>query len=338
MIGARVIKTCLAVAISILLARVFKLETPQFAGIVAVLAVQPSIYRSFRYGVRQTVSAVMGAVFGALALYAFGNSFLVMGLVAFFLMTVHVRINWTSSLLVAVVIAINTMGTANLPFWEAALNQISLVLIGTGTGTLVNLFQKPVHRERAEVLAAKSEGMLRSLLYYLSLEMRDNRTVPYSVMKEQIDHVRTYIEKGKEISVLIDEDKRFGVSSYRDTRAVFQSVETLLERIRDMSKELQKMDLSQAEPLFLKKALSLAIVMQERLIRGRSVHLALLKAVLERRRTEMWGGENTGELACKLACYNFYGYLREYLRELNGLQAKNPENREYQASGSASDF
>ncbi len=50
MVGARVVKTSLAVLLSILIARSLDLNTPQFAGIIAVLAVQPSIYRSIRYG------------------------------------------------------------------------------------------------------------------------------------------------------------------------------------------------------------------------------------------------------------------------------------------------
>ncbi|MGO0063354.1 aromatic acid exporter family protein [Brevibacillus fluminis] len=42
LIGARVIKTSLAVLLSILIARSVELHTPHFAGMIAVLSVQPS--------------------------------------------------------------------------------------------------------------------------------------------------------------------------------------------------------------------------------------------------------------------------------------------------------
>lgn len=331
MIGARVIKTSLAVAISILLARSFALDTPQFAGIVAVLAVQPSIFRTLRHGIQQTVSAIMGAVLGAFALYAVGSSFLVMGIAALLLMALHVKIRWTNSLLVAVVIAVNTMGTTHLSFAESALNQIALVSIGMGVGTLINLLHKPVHEERAEVLLKQSEGMLRALLHYIYLDLREHRVTPYtSVMKEQIEHVRKYIEKGKEISGLIKEDSKFRLLPPKKTFSIFHSFEAMAERIRDMSKELQKVDAHHDELAFAKKAIRLVISIQENAMSGKPTHLLPVKKAIEKRRKEMWYRQELSEdLLSKLAFYNFYGYLKEYLREIELFYEKRGDDSAY---------
>lgn len=323
MIGARVIKTSLAVILSILTARILELSTPHFAGIIAVLAVQPSIYRSLRYGMQHTISAMMGAVCGAYALYLAGNSFLIMGVVTFLLMTLHVKIKWTNSLLVSVVIAINTMGTTSLFFGESALNQFALVVIGTGFGMLVNLFHKPVHHSRAKTLISQSEGMLRALLFYVYIELLDNRVTPYPAMREQIDQVRAYIEKGKEVSGLMNEDKRFRQFPSKNTLRIFQSFETMVERIRDMSKELQKIDVCHIEFNALKKAVRLTVDTQERVMQGKPVHNELLANVLEKRRNSMWDHQAASQdFVPKLAFYNFYGYLKEYLREMVTLQEK----------------
>ncbi|GAX90960.1 FUSC family protein [Effusibacillus lacus] len=322
MIGARVIKTSLAVMVSILIARSFELDTPQFAGIISVLAVQPSIYRTLRHGIRQTVSAVVGASLGAFALYAVGNSFLVMGSAVLLLMTLHVKIGWTNSLLVSVVVAINTMGTTSLSFGESALNQIALVVIGMGVGTLVNLLYKPVHETRAEILLTQSEGMLRALLHFVNLDLEANRITPYKpVMKEQIEYVRKYVEQGKEISGLIKEDNRIRLFPSKNTFTVFHSFETMVERIRDMSKELQKIDITHDEFIFMKKTVRLVISVQERAMNRQYSHVKLMKGTLEKRRNEMWNTRGVPEdITSKLAFYNIYGYLIEYLREIDAFQ------------------
>jgi uncharacterized membrane protein YgaE (UPF0421/DUF939 family) len=99
------------------------------------------------------------------------------------------------------------MGTKNLSFGESACNQIILVLIGIGVATLINMLHEPIHQERAELLVTRAEGMLRSLLHFMMLELEANRSISYPIMKEQIEQVRKYIEKGKEISNIISEDK-----------------------------------------------------------------------------------------------------------------------------------
>lgn len=48
-VGARVLKTGVAIVIALFLAEFFKLPSPVFAGIAAIFAIQPSIYRSYIY-------------------------------------------------------------------------------------------------------------------------------------------------------------------------------------------------------------------------------------------------------------------------------------------------
>lgn len=332
MIGARVIKTCVAVAISILIAKGLDLYTYHFAGIIAVLSVQPSLYRSLRNGVQQTASAVIGAVLGAIALFTLGGSFLAMGFITFLLMAFHVYIKWTTSLLVSVVIAINTMGTIGHNFWEAAYNQILLVLIGTGVGALINLIHKPVHQERAEVILNQAEGMLRALLHYIYLDLEQNRMTPYASMKNQFDEIRMYIKKGKEISGLINEDRKFRKSSFKNTSTIFKSFETMLERIHDMSKALTNVKFVEAELTFSQKTLRILITMQEKIIQGKKLNLTLLKRVLDQKRNQLWKDSIDSE-----GFYNFYGYIKEYLNELEQFLIENSGQIKKQLSYSSID-
>ncbi len=328
MIGARVLKTSLAVMLSILAARWLELQTPQFAGIVAILAVQPSFYRSLRYGMQHTISAIIGAILAAFVMFEVGNSFFVIGLVVLFLMAMHVKLKATNSLLISAVVAVNTMGSTSLYFGESALNQIALVLIGVGLGTLINLFPKPFHQERATHLLSQSEGMIRVLLHYMHIDLAEGRVTPYPTMREQINEVRVYIERGKEISGYIGEDARYRPNSCHNPLQLFQSLETMVERVRDVSKELQKLDLSHPEVEQVGQHLLLLIQTQEAAIAKHEVDLVGLETLFIENRNRLWQGEERmNDFETRLAIYNLYGYLREYLREISNLAVNGNEGK-----------
>ncbi|MGE5703263.1 MAG: FUSC family protein [Clostridia bacterium] len=321
MIGARVIKTSLAVTLSILIARSFELHTPQFAGIIAVLSVQPSLYRSFRHGLQHTASAAMGAVAGAYCLAELGNSFLVMGLVTFGLMAVHVWIKWKNSLLVSVVVAINTLGTTSMYLGESATNQLALVLIGTGAGMFINACYKPRHDKREEQFLKQSEEMLRSLLYFIYIDLVRGSITDYPSMRKQIDEVKRYIENGKEVSAMIGEDRRYHRLPKANRLILFTTFESMAERIRDISKALQKADVLHLERTFMQKVLLLLIRLQEKAQGERLVHFAWVESIIERRRQALWSEQDrSAGFAQKLALYNTYGFLLEYARHTAFLQ------------------
>lgn len=320
MIGARVVKTALAIMLSILTARFLELQTPQFAGIVAILAVQPSFYRSLRYGIQHTISAIVGAILGAFVMFEVGNSFLVIGLVALLLMVLHVKLKTTNSLLVSVVVAVNTMGTIPHYFGETALNQIALVIIGVGYGTLINLFPKPFHQERASHLLTQAEGMIRVLLHYTHIELGQGRITPYPAMREQINEVRVYIERGKEICGYIREDEKYRQNPYKNPLQLFSTLETMVERFRDVTKELQKVDLSHPLTSELRSNLLAVIKLQEALVARERVDVASLEIKLEEARERLWQATDVAQdHVTRLAVYNLHGYLHEYVRELAAL-------------------
>lgn len=319
MFGARVVKTAIAVTAAIGIAQYLDLYTFQFAGIVAVLAVQPSIYRSLRNAVQLTVSAIIAAWLGAVALFTLGGVFYAMGLVAFLLMILHVKIRWTNSLLVAVVVGINTMGTIGLDFKEAAWNQMALVVIGTLTGTLVNLVRRPVHQERAEVVLRQSESMLRVLANFLLIDLERNRITPYELIRAQVAEIGGYIKRGKDIAAYVREDRRLRRQTEAvDTAAIFQSFERMLSCLDNLSRSLAGAAPVPGEMTFLRKALQLAVTMQSNVTNGKRIHSRGFARVLERKREHMWRElDGTEDAAVFLAYYNAYEYVQQYVRELS---------------------
>ncbi|WP_010269225.1 FUSC family protein [Paenibacillus senegalensis] len=314
MIGFRVIKTAIAIGISIWIARLLHLDPAHFAGVISMLAVQPSVYRSLRHTLSHIASALFAAILGISVALLLGSYSILIALVCLVVMAIHVRLRNTASLTLAVIIAINTMGTADILSGSAAYHQFLLVLVGMTVGTMVNMLRKPVHREREEVLLAKSENMLRTLLYYIQLDLQAKRMTPYKPqMRQQIDEVRTYIEKGKEIAQLVNEDKWLGKQAGNDPGFMFTTYETMVERVRDLIKALQKADLEHNEAKRLIRAVGLVIKVQERSVQGQKTHLSW---VMETLKPDVEAcGTDTTALHKLFPYYQAYEALSDYLKE-----------------------
>src|SRR5690625_3979369 len=80
-LGARIIKTGLAVVLSLYIAIWTNLEPPTFAALAAAFAVQPSIYRTFQTILEQVQANIVGAVLAVLFVMSFGQDPFVIGLV-----------------------------------------------------------------------------------------------------------------------------------------------------------------------------------------------------------------------------------------------------------------
>jgi uncharacterized membrane protein YgaE (UPF0421/DUF939 family) len=318
LVGLRVIKTVIAIAISISIARLLDLAPDHFAGIISMLAVQPSVYRSLKHTLSHLASALFAALLGIGAALVIGDYSIVIAVVALVVMALHVRLRKTASLTLAVIVAVNTIGTSDELHGNAAYHQLMLVIIGMLVGTAVNLIRKPVHREREEVLLMKSESMLRTMLYYIQYDLMCSRMTPYKTqMRLQIEEVRSYIETGKEISGLIREDRWLNRNDLVEPGDLFRTYETMLERIRDLVKALQKADLSCPERSRLIRAIDLTVRLQERVMLGGKIHSALMLKAL---RPELLKPEGADSAYMLFPYYQAYEALAEYVQEFAGIK------------------
>ena len=67
-LGARIFKTGVAIVFALFIAELLQLPNPVFAGIAAIFAIQPSIYRSYLTVVEQIQSNLIGAMIAVLLL------------------------------------------------------------------------------------------------------------------------------------------------------------------------------------------------------------------------------------------------------------------------------
>jgi hypothetical protein len=105
----------------------------------------------------------------------------------------------------------------------------------------------------------------------------------------------------------------------------------MVERIRDMAKEMQKIDCYHREAAFTKRAIILVTQTEERLMQQKRIHPTLVEDALETRKKSMWNrGLLPDDFENMLAFYNLYGYLKEYMGGIDRLEQLNqhqPENK-----------
>ncbi|MDQ0190831.1 hypothetical protein JI721_00830 [Alicyclobacillus cycloheptanicus] len=324
-VGGRILKTGIAITLSVATARLLHLQSPQFAGIVSVLAVQPTVYRSVRQGIQQVISASIGAAAGILCLSTVGHSALVIGLAALVMMGLHARWQWTSSLLVAVVIAINTIGSTGPSFVHDGVNQFALVLVGVGFGTLINLLVKPAHDSRSEQLLASCERQVWRLLRGVQRDLERGMTTPYAQFRKEIDHVRAALEEGKRVAGYVKEDHTIRIMAQPGVLQSFHTLESMLERVRDMNKAMQKFAfIGQHSDLVRMVELSLRV--HKRAMARKPCHFARMDdlfAAVEARLDNATLPVTRGEFLHQITALNLFLYLKEYYVKLRVLYDPN---------------
>ena len=104
-VGARVWKTALAVAVAIGISRVLEIQQPVFAGVAAIICMQPTVAGSLRSGRERMQATVVGAVFSLAALMLLqavpalqSVRPAIVGLTVLVVMAVIIRLKWFDSL------------------------------------------------------------------------------------------------------------------------------------------------------------------------------------------------------------------------------------------------
>ncbi|WP_100489025.1 FUSC family protein [Sporolactobacillus pectinivorans] len=145
-LGARSLKTGMAVTIALTIAVFFNLVPPIMAGVAAAVTTQPSVRRSFRAMIQNIYGNLIGAAIAILFVVSFGDNPIVVGLAVVIVIAIHLkfRLYDTLTLSMVTVIFVMSSGETNTGlFILAAMKRFVLVCIGVGSATLVNTLLLP---------------------------------------------------------------------------------------------------------------------------------------------------------------------------------------------------
>ncbi|ARD47687.1 hypothetical protein SporoP37_05750 [Sporosarcina sp. P37] len=142
-LGARVFKTGIAIVFALFLAQLLGLPTSVFAGIAAIFAIQPSIYRSYLTIVEQLQGNLIGATVAVVFTLIFGPQLVVVGLAAVIVMTIMLKLGLEKSMSLALVTMIAVMEVKDEAFLTFALLRVGTILVGVLAAFIVNLVFMP---------------------------------------------------------------------------------------------------------------------------------------------------------------------------------------------------
>jgi len=147
-IGARILKTGVAVTITMYLCKMLNLEPAFFGAVSAVVNMQPSIFLTVKTAKNQILVHIIGVGFGLLFGYSLGGNPIVMGLVSILLIAVYIRMGLNSGISMGIVAAVFVMGSSQELFLPHALNRTGVVFAGLMTAMFVNVFLWPPRYSR----------------------------------------------------------------------------------------------------------------------------------------------------------------------------------------------
>lgn len=142
-LGARILKTGFAIVLALFIAEWLNLPTTVFAGIAAIFAIQPSVYRSYLRIIEQTQGNIIGAVVAIVFVLIFGHQLVIIGLAAVVIILIMNKLRLENSITMALVMMIAIMEIRSDEFLSYALLRFLTVLVGVLSASLVNLLFMP---------------------------------------------------------------------------------------------------------------------------------------------------------------------------------------------------
>lgn len=142
-LGARTVKTGIAVTLSLFLSHYVPYSLPLLAGAAAIICMQPSISVGIQKGLVRTKATILGGLFGLLLQYIFGSNLIIMGAGASMIIWVCHRLKWEEGITLASIVAIAVMQRGSPDVLPYALGRVISTLIGIIIATLTNTIIAP---------------------------------------------------------------------------------------------------------------------------------------------------------------------------------------------------
>lgn len=171
--GFRVIKTALAVIVSIFLAQTLGLQSPLSAGLLAVLGVDVTKKRGLQTSFQRIAASIVGLFFGAGLFWVLGFHVWVIGVFILVLYPILSRLKLKEGIVTGSVVMFHVFAS-NRVSAELLLNEIALLLVGLGTATLINIGYMPREDKLLQEYKQRVEQLFSQIFLELSHHLRDN--------------------------------------------------------------------------------------------------------------------------------------------------------------------
>lgn len=204
-IGARTVKTGVAVAVAMLVCKIWRIEPAVFAAITAVVNMQPSIGKSLRNAWEQIAVHVLGVGVAVILGIVFGTSPLVLGLAVILIIVLCNRLHWSGAITLGVTSIIFILDAPKDQFLSHAVTRSLAVFIGLGVALVLNRFLKPpVYKaklwgELTKLFNDSSSYFLESLVTFItSANLQEFRPELPNILEKKLHEVTQLHERARE--------------------------------------------------------------------------------------------------------------------------------------------
>ncbi|AIF49750.1 aromatic acid exporter family protein [Pelosinus sp. UFO1] len=142
-IGARVLKTGIAVAITMFFCKFLGLEPAFFGAVSAVINMQPSIFLTLRAARDQILVHLLGIAAGFFFGYFLGVNPFSAGLIVILLIPIYIKLRLHSGITMGIVAALFVLSSSTEEFMMHALARSGVIFVGLGSAMLVNVLLWP---------------------------------------------------------------------------------------------------------------------------------------------------------------------------------------------------
>ncbi len=250
-LGARMIKTGLAISLSIYLAMLFQLDQPVYAAIAATFAIQPSIYRSYQTILEQVQGNLVGAIFAIIFVILLGNNPFVIGFVVVLVIAANLKMKIEKTIPLSIVTVIVIMESHTENFIGFAIDRFLLIMLGVLSAFLVNLVFMPPKYETK--LYYKISDHTDEIIKWIRMITR--HATEHSAIKEDLTHLKENRFKMDQYYLLYKEERTyFRSNKYTKTRKLvlyrqmIQTTNKALELLKSLHRHENELN-NMPEPL-----------------------------------------------------------------------------------------
>ncbi|MDQ0231754.1 FUSC family protein [Metabacillus malikii] len=190
-LGARILKTGIAITLALFLAEAFQLPSVAFAGISAIFAIQPTIYRSYLSIIEQFQANIIGAILAISFGLIFGSHPVITGITAIIVIALNIKIKAESTIPVTLVTVIAILGSPGETFIETALIRLFTIMLGVLAAFVVNLIFLPPKYENK--LYMKISENTEDIIKWIRMCLR--QSAEHIILKDEIENLRDQAHK-----------------------------------------------------------------------------------------------------------------------------------------------
>ncbi|MDP4163408.1 MAG: aromatic acid exporter family protein [Bacillota bacterium] len=204
-LGARILKTGIAIILSLYLGQLVHSPSPVFAGIAAIFAVQPTIYRSYLSIIEQIQGNLIGALLAVIFVITLGNHIVVIGLAAIIVISINLKLKIENTIGLSLVTLVAIMESTNGNFILFSIIRFSTIMLGVLAAFIVNLVFLPPKYETK--LYLRISNTTEEILRWIRLSTRN--ASDHTLLKNDIDKLKDSMLKIGQLYLMYKEERNF---------------------------------------------------------------------------------------------------------------------------------